>query len=340
MIRSQFRLCPTLKGRLALSKLLYVISSPRGEDSESIRIAEEFLSTYLRERPEVEVERLNLWDGTLPTYGGRGVTAKMAVFAGQTPAGEEGEAWAQVQRVFAKFAEADEYLFAVPMWNHGVPWVLKHLIDTITQPGLVFGFDATAGYTGLLTGKRAVVVYTSAVYWPGAPIEFGTDFHSTYFNDWLRFAGVSDVSEIRFQQNLVGTDVDRTRQVALQRARELGAELAGAAVSDLITREELAVAIESGSVTVVETLGPMYYDQGHLPGAVNIPHTQVAELAPSLLPVKDAAIVVYCSNTACQNSGIARAELRRLGYSNVRKYAEGKQDWEAAGLPLETGVVA
>jgi len=26
-----------------------------------------------------------------------------------------------------------------------------------------------------------------------------------------------------------------------------------------------------------------------------------------------------------------------MGYTNVRKYAEGKQDWEAAGLPLETG---
>lgn len=29
-----------------------------------------------------------------------------------------------------------------------------------------------------------------------------------------------------------------------------------------------------------------------------------------------------------------------MGYGNVRKYAEGKQDWEAAGLPLESGVAA
>jgi hypothetical protein len=27
-----------------------------------------------------------------------------------------------------------------------------------------------------------------------------------------------------------------------------------------------------------------------------------------------------------------------MGYTNVRKYADGKQDWEAAGLPLESGV--
>ncbi len=111
-------------------------------------------------------------------------------------------------------------------------------------------------------------------------------------------------------------------------------------MSALITRDELATAIDNGDVVVVETLGPQYFEQAHLPGAINVPHTEVADLAPSLLPDKDAAIVVYCSNTQCQNSSIAQGELRRLGYTNVRKYAEGKQDWEAAGLPLESGVVA
>jgi rhodanese-related sulfurtransferase len=34
---------------------------------------------------------------------------------------------------------------------------------------------------------------------------------------------------------------------------------------------------------------------------------------------------------------IAAAQLTKLGYTNVRKYAEGKQDWSEAGLPLEQG---
>jgi rhodanese-related sulfurtransferase len=111
-------------------------------------------------------------------------------------------------------------------------------------------------------------------------------------------------------------------------------------VSGLITRDELSAAIDAGTVTVGETLGPMYFEQGHLPGAINIPHTEVPELAPALLPDKEAAIVVYCANSACPNSAIAQGELRRLGYTNVRKYAEGKQDWEAAGLSLEPAVAA
>jgi rhodanese-related sulfurtransferase len=50
--------------------------------------------------------------------------------------------------------------------------------------------------------------------------------------------------------------------------------------------------------------------------------------------------VTYCSNTACQNSSAAAAELRAMGYTDVRKYAEGKQDWQEAGLPLESGPAA
>ena len=104
-----------------------------------------------------------------------------------------------------------------------------------------------------------------------------------------------------------------------------------------ITRDELQAAITTGDVVVVETLGPQYYEDAHLPGAINIPHTEVARLAPALLPDKAAPIVTYCSNSACRNSEIAAAQLRSLGYADVRKYAEGKDDWRAAGLPLEAG---
>jgi FMN-dependent NADH-azoreductase len=210
-----------------MSKLLYVISSPRGEQSESRAIAHEFLDAYRRSDPSLEVDVLDLWSKPLPIYGGPGVAAKMAVFAGQVPSGDQAAAWAEVQRIFARFDAADEYLFTVPMWNHGVPWVLKHLIDTISQPGMVFGFDPATGYTGLLTGKRAVVVYTSAVYHQDAPLAFGADFHRSYFNDWLRWAGIDDVSEVRFQPNLVTADADAARAVAKASARALGGTFAG-----------------------------------------------------------------------------------------------------------------
>ena len=108
-----------------------------------------------------------------------------------------------------------------------------------------------------------------------------------------------------------------------------------------ISREELKGKLDRGEdVVVVETLGPKYYEDAHLPGAINIPHTEVDELAPGLLPDKAAQVVVYCSNRACQNSPQAATRLEALGYGNVYDYEEGKQDWIEAGLPTESGAAA
>ncbi|MCC0100214.1 rhodanese-like domain-containing protein [Streptomyces flavotricini] len=104
----------------------------------------------------------------------------------------------------------------------------------------------------------------------------------------------------------------------------------------LITRDELAAAIEAGAVTVVDTLGGEYYAQQHLPGALALIPADVDTQAPGLLPDRDAAIVTYCSNPACPNSGQVADRLSALGYTDVRKYREGIQDWVEAGLPTET----
>ena len=108
-----------------------------------------------------------------------------------------------------------------------------------------------------------------------------------------------------------------------------------------ISRGELKAKLDRGeSVILVETLGPAYYEDAHLPGAINIPHTEVDGLAPELLPDKSAQVVVYCSNRACQNSPQAARRLASLGYGNVYDYEEGKQDWIEAGLPTESGAAA
>jgi rhodanese-related sulfurtransferase len=107
-----------------------------------------------------------------------------------------------------------------------------------------------------------------------------------------------------------------------------------------IDRTELEQLIRSGGVTVLEALPHAYHAREHIPGALDMPHDQVDELAPVLVPDRSATIAVYCSNAACQNSTIAARRLEQLGYSDVRTYAEGKEDWIGAGLPVEVGVAA
>ncbi|OXM61300.1 rhodanese-like domain-containing protein [Amycolatopsis vastitatis] len=104
----------------------------------------------------------------------------------------------------------------------------------------------------------------------------------------------------------------------------------------LITRDELEAAMDEGTVTVVDALGGEYYAKQHLPGAVALVLADVDAQAPALLPDRGAAIVTYCSNPACPNSGQVADRLTALGYTGVRKYREGIEDWVAAGLPTET----
>jgi len=61
-----------------------------------------------------------------------------------------------------------------------------------------------------------------------------------------------------------------------------------------ISKDELKSLLDRKAVTLVEILPDFRYRETHLPGALNIPPGQVRELAPRLLPDKDAEIVVYC----------------------------------------------
>ena len=64
-----------------------------------------------------------------------------------------------------------------------------------------------------------------------------------------------------------------------------------------ISTKDLKAKLDQKQITVVETLAPERYREAHIPGALNIPPEQIKELAPQLLPSKDAEIVTYCTST-------------------------------------------
>lgn len=64
-----------------------------------------------------------------------------------------------------------------------------------------------------------------------------------------------------------------------------------------ITREELKERMDRGNEFVLlEALPERSYRRSHLPGALNLPLGRVNELAPELLPGKEAKVVVYCGS--------------------------------------------
>jgi len=110
------------------------------------------------------------------------------------------------------------------------------------------------------------------------------------------------------------------------------------AMTDLISRTELEAKLDRGDdFFLIDTLPESAYRKNHLPGAINIRSDDILAEAPKRIPDRDADIVVYCGNGPCKRSSLSADRLRQLGYHRVRDYHEGKADWVAAGLPVETG---
>ena len=70
------------------------------------------------------------------------------------------------------------------------------------------------------------------------------------------------------------------------------------------------------------------YDEGHIPGATQISHEEIAEKAEEVLTDKDQLILVYCRSG--RRSKIAAEALVELGYTNIKEFG-GIIDW-----PYET----
>ena len=66
------------------------------------------------------------------------------------------------------------------------------------------------------------------------------------------------------------------------------------------------------------------YDEGHIPGAILIPNTEIEEKAENVLTDKDQMILVYCRSG--RRSKLAAEILVELGYTNIREFG-GIIDW-------------
>ncbi|MEU0544467.1 NAD(P)H-dependent oxidoreductase [Nocardia sp. NPDC005978] len=206
-----------------MTTLLHINASARGDLSRSRALARTFIDGLLARDPELTVDTLDLFEANLPEFGTHAAEAKLALFTGKEQTPEQVAAWERARAVFDRFAAADLYVVNIPIWNASVPYVFKQWVDIVTQPGWAFAFDPQSGYSGLLTDKRAVTVYTSGVHRPGVPVEFGSDFATPFVADWLNFVGIKDTAEIRFAPTVLTEDAAAGFASAQERARELAA---------------------------------------------------------------------------------------------------------------------
>ena len=99
-----------------------------------------------------------------------------------------------------------------------------------------------------------------------------------------------------------------------------------------IAREELLDRVNHGLVTVIDVRPIEEYRAGHVPGAINIP---LSELRKHLDEFdKELEVVAYCRGPHCVLAFDAVAELRNRGL-NARRLEDGFPEWKQAGMPVE-----
>ena len=75
---------------------------------------------------------------------------------------------------------------------------------------------------------------------------------------------------------------------------------------------------------ILDTRTQEEYDEGHIPGAIQISHDEIEEKAEGMLPDKDQLILVYCRSG--RRSKLAAETLVELGYTNIKEFG-GIIDW-------------
>jgi 3-mercaptopyruvate sulfurtransferase SseA len=106
-----------------------------------------------------------------------------------------------------------------------------------------------------------------------------------------------------------------------------------------ISLAQMKEIFDAGSATIVDARSTTEYEEGHIPGAVNIPHDRIPEFMDVLnneVPM-EAHVVCYCRSLTCDFSDLLATEMKIIGYQNVSIFSGGWDEWTKAGYPTETG---
>ena len=136
---------------------------------------------------------------------------------------EEALAWEVVAGAVEGFKSADKIVISSPMWNFGIPYRLKQYLDVIVQPGLTFSFSPDAGYSGLVTGRPAMLILARGGEYPAGSEAAAFDFQRPYLETVLRFIGFSDIKAVVVEPTIqAGPEAaDKRLAAAVENARKM-----------------------------------------------------------------------------------------------------------------------
>ena len=98
----------------------------------------------------------------------------------------------------------------------------------------------------------------------------------------------------------------------------------GAVYMNITAEEAKSIMDSEKGYVILDVRTQEEYDEGHIPGAIVIPHEEIEEKAEDVLTDKDQLLLVYCRSG--RRSKIAAEALVELGYTNIKEFG-GIIDW-------------
>ena len=169
-----------------MKTLLQLKTSLFSDHGESSRLSNRFVEQWRARNPVSRVMVRDLALDPVPHLDAAAFKAFLTKAEARTA--EQARVVSYSDALIEELKLADEIVIGLPMYNFGVPSILKAYIDHIARAGVTFRYTP-AGPVGLLTGKKVYVFATRGGRYVGTPL----DTESSYLRDVLRFLGMTDV---------------------------------------------------------------------------------------------------------------------------------------------------
>ncbi len=98
-------------------------------------------------------------------------------------------------------------------------------------------------------------------------------------------------------------------------------------------------AYTSQSAVFIDARARVFFDHGHIEGALNIPWNEFDTVWKEALSDigKDVRLILYCDGKKCPLSKNLANALFKKGYKNLHVLTDGWRLWQKYGLPVESG---
>ncbi|MFC4699246.1 FMN-dependent NADH-azoreductase [Glaciecola siphonariae] len=169
-----------------MTHVLVINSSLQGKQGNSAKAAELYVAS-LQAQQSIELSEIDLNEINLPHLTASEMQAWSTPVESRTD--EQKQLASFTESFIEQIQRADHIVFAIPMYNFGIPSTLKAFFDRIARAGITFSYTEN-GPEGLITGKQVTVLAARGGKYQGTPMDTQTE----YVKNFLAFLGMKEVN--------------------------------------------------------------------------------------------------------------------------------------------------